>query len=46
MEEKVTPYKDSEKGKKEQVQGMFDSISNSYDDLNRVMTMRLAKKCS
>ena len=41
MEEKVTPYKDSEKGKKEQVQGMFDSISNSYDDLNRVMTMRL-----
>lgn len=41
MQETVTPYKDSPKGKKEQVKGMFDTISNNYDGLNRVMTLRM-----
>ena len=38
MAEKVTPYKDSELGKKEQVTQMFDTISESYDGLNRVIS--------
>ena len=38
MTEKVTPYKDSELGKKEQVTQMFDTISESYDGLNRVIS--------
>ncbi len=35
---KVTPYKDSELGKKEQVTKMFDNISKEYDGLNRVIS--------
>ncbi|MEO9891543.1 bifunctional demethylmenaquinone methyltransferase/2-methoxy-6-polyprenyl-1,4-benzoquinol methylase UbiE [Aurantibacter sp.] len=38
MAEKVTPYKDSELGKKEQVTQMFDTISKNYDGLNRVIS--------
>lgn len=38
MPEKVTPYKDSELGKKQQVTQMFDSISGNYDGLNRVIS--------
>lgn len=38
MAKKVTPYKDSELGKKEQVTQMFDSISGNYDELNRVIS--------
>lgn len=38
MNKKVTPYKDSELGKKEQVTQMFDAISNNYDGLNRVIS--------
>ena len=38
MAKKVTPYKDSELGKKEQVTQMFDSISENYDGLNRVIS--------
>ena len=38
MPEKVTPYKDSELGKKAQVTQMFDSISGNYDGLNRVIS--------
>ena len=41
QEEIVTPDKNSNKGKKEQVQEMFDTISPSYDGLNRVMTLRM-----
>lgn len=37
--EKVLPYKKKEGGKKEQVQDMFNSISGSYDAMNRTMTM-------
>lgn len=38
MPEKVTPYKNSELGKKEQVTKMFDTISKDYDGLNRVIS--------
>jgi demethylmenaquinone methyltransferase/2-methoxy-6-polyprenyl-1,4-benzoquinol methylase len=38
MPKKVTPYKDSELGKKEQVTEMFDNVSSNYDFLNRVLT--------
>ena len=34
----MTPYKDSEVGKKEQVTEMFDKVSSNYDFLNRIMT--------
>lgn len=38
MAKKVTPYKNSELGKKEQVTQMFDNISKNYDGLNRVIS--------
>lgn len=38
MTQKITPYKDSELGKKEQVAQMFDTISGDYDNLNRVIS--------
>lgn len=38
MSKKVIPYKDSERGKKEQVTEMFDKVSSNYDVLNRVLT--------
>ncbi len=38
MDKQVTPYKDSELRKKEQVAQMFDNISNNYDGLNRVIS--------
>ena len=38
MTTKVTPYKNSELGKKEQVEKMFDKVSENYDFLNRVLT--------
>ena len=38
MSKNVTPYKDSELGKKEQVTEMFDKVSSNYDFLNRVLT--------
>ena len=38
MSEKVKPYKDSNLGKKDQVKHMFDTISNNYDGLNRVIS--------
>ena len=38
MSAQVTPYKDSELGKKEQVTQMFDAISGNYDGLNRVIS--------
>ncbi len=37
--EKVTPYKESEKGKKEQVAEMFDNIAPKYDFLNHFFSM-------
>ena len=38
MANKVTPYNNTSKTKKEQVEEMFDNISNSYDGLNRVIS--------
>jgi len=35
---KVTPYKNSDSSKKEQVTKMFDTISGEYDNLNRVIS--------
>jgi len=44
MSEKVTPYKDSQLGKKEQVTKMFDAISKDYDGLNRVISFGIDVK--
>ena len=38
MSKKIIPYKDSELGKKQQIAKMFDTISNEYDNLNRVIS--------
>ena len=34
----IKPYKNSEKTKKEQVSQMFDTISDNYDNMNRMIT--------
>lgn len=39
MEKKITPYKDSKEGKKKQVEQMFDTISENYDGLNRIISL-------
>lgn len=38
MSTNITPYKNSDLGKKEQVAQMFDNISGNYDGLNRVIS--------
>ena len=42
--EHIKPYKDSDKGKKEQVAQMFDAISKNYDGLNRVISFGIDVK--
>jgi len=42
--EHIKPYKDSDKGKKEQVAQMFDAISENYDGLNRVISFGIDVK--
>ena len=44
MSEKITPYKDSELGKKEQVAKMFDNISGNYDGMNRMISFGIDVK--
>ena len=44
MSTKVTPYKNSELSKKEQVSEMFDNVSHNYDFLNRMMTLGIDMK--
>lgn len=44
MAQKVTPYKNSGLGKKEQVTQMFDTISGNYDGLNRVISFGIDVK--
>ena len=44
MPENVTPYKDSDLGKKEQVAKMFDAISGGYDGMNRVISFGIDVK--
>jgi len=41
MSKTITPYKNTTKGKKEQVTEMFDNVSKKYDFLNRVLTFGL-----
>ncbi len=38
---KVTPYKNSDKGKKKQVAEMFDNIAHRYDFLNHFLSMNI-----
>lgn len=38
MKENITPYKNSDLKKKQQVEQMFDTISENYDGLNRVIS--------
>ncbi|HEX8268399.1 MAG TPA: bifunctional demethylmenaquinone methyltransferase/2-methoxy-6-polyprenyl-1,4-benzoquinol methylase UbiE [Flavobacterium sp.] len=44
MSKNITPYKDSTLGKKEQVAHMFDTISENYDGLNRVISFGIDVK--
>ncbi len=44
MPEKITPYKDKSRTKKEQVTEMFDTISGNYDGLNRVISFGIDVK--
>lgn len=44
MATKVTPYKNSDLNKKEQVTKMFDNISKEYDGLNRVISFGIDVK--
>jgi demethylmenaquinone methyltransferase/2-methoxy-6-polyprenyl-1,4-benzoquinol methylase len=44
MSKNITPYKDSDLGKKEQVAQMFDTISGNYDGLNRVISFGIDTK--
>lgn len=44
MSEKVTPYKNSQLSKKEQVATMFNTISGNYDNLNRVISFGIDVK--
>lgn len=43
MGTKVTPYKASDKSKKEQVADMFDNISHRYDFLNHFLSLGIDK---
>ena len=44
MTKKVTPYNSSNQSKKEQVEQMFDTISDNYDGLNRVISFGIDVK--
>lgn len=46
MEKKqsIKPYKDHNGSKKEQVEEMFDNISDNYDGLNRIISMGIDQK--
>ena len=39
MSKSIKPYQDSEKGKKEQVAQMFDTISGNYDGLYKIISL-------
>ena len=39
MTDQINPYKDSNLGKKQQVEQMFDTISGNYDSLNRMISL-------
>ncbi|HUH25685.1 MAG TPA: bifunctional demethylmenaquinone methyltransferase/2-methoxy-6-polyprenyl-1,4-benzoquinol methylase UbiE [Flavobacterium sp.] len=39
MANQINPYKESNLGKKQQVEQMFDTISGNYDNLNRMISL-------
>lgn len=39
MSKNITPYQNSDQGKKEQVAQMFDTISGEYDGLNKIISL-------
>lgn len=39
MADQINPYKESNLGKKQQVEQMFDTISGNYDNLNRMISL-------
>lgn len=39
MADQINPYKESNLGKKQQVEQMFDTISENYDNLNRMISL-------
>jgi len=39
MADQINPYKESNLGKKQQVEQMFDTISGNYDSLNRMISL-------
>lgn len=39
MSKNITPYKESNLGKKKQVEQMFDTISGNYDAMNRMISL-------
>ena len=44
MNKNITPYKDSNLSKKQQITNMFDTISVEYDNLNRVISFGIDVK--
>jgi len=44
MSKNIKPYKNSDLGKKEQVAKMFDTISENYDGLNRIISLGIDVK--
>ena len=44
MAKQVTPYSNSQQGKKEQVAGMFDTIAGKYDFLNHFLSLNIDKR--
>ena len=44
MNKNITPYKNSNLSKKQQITNMFDNISGEYDNLNRVISFGIDVK--
>lgn len=44
MTKKITPYSNTDLGKKEQVAKMFDTISGNYDGMNRIISFGIDVK--
>ncbi len=44
MDIPIKPYANSDKGKKEQVAGMFDNIAGKYDFLNHFLSLNIDKR--
>ena len=44
MAKEILPYDDSGESKKQQVRNMFDTISDKYDGLNRVISLGIDRR--